>query len=212
MRRSDAPSIYLVRAAGTGLSAEGRLSGRLDPPLDERGLRKAREAGLRLARAGVAGVYSSPLTRARMTADAIASQAGVRVQLASNLIDVDAGAWTGLTRPEMRASRPEEFDWFFRLPRAGHFPGGERMSNVQDRIFAALDAVRRRMGERSAAVVTHEIPIRIVLVRMRELEGTAMWDPEVPTGSVTRLRVGPAGLEIRTVLEDLLRAAGRRRS
>jgi hypothetical protein len=39
-----------------------------------------------------------------------------------------------------------------------------------------------------------------------------MWDPDVPTGSVTRLRVGPRGLEIPTVLEDLFRAAARRRS
>lgn len=212
MQRSDAPSIYLVRAARTGLSAQRRFSGRLDPPLDEVGVVEAREAASRLAFAGVTAVYSSPLARARMTADAITSEAGIPVEVVPVLTDVDAGAWAGLTPAEARASSPQEFDWFFRLPRAGHFPEGERMSAVQGRIFGALDAVRRRMGERSAAVVTHEIPIRIVLVRLRGLEGTAMWDPDVLTGSITRLRAGESGLEIPTVLEDLFRAAGRGRS
>jgi broad specificity phosphatase PhoE len=147
-----------------------------------------------------------------MTADPIASQAGVAAEVVPDVTDVDAGIWTGLTPAEARASSPQEFDWFFRLPRAGHFPAGEWMSAVEDRIFDVLHVVRRGIGERSAVVVTHEIPIRIVLVRLRGLEGTAMWDPEVITGSITRLRAGESGLEIPSMLEELFRAASRRRS
>jgi hypothetical protein len=97
MRRSKDPSFYLVRAARTPLSAQGRFSGRLDPPLDEVGLAQAMYAAKYLGSTGVGVVYTSPLSRARMTADAIASQAGVPAEVIPDLTDVDAGVWTGFT-------------------------------------------------------------------------------------------------------------------
>jgi hypothetical protein len=47
-------------------------------------------------------------------------------------------------------------------------------------------------------------------VRLRRLEGTAFWDPNVEPGSVTELRVTDHGFEFPTVLEDLFRAAERK--
>lgn len=209
--KSDAlPSIHLVRSARTALSAEGRFTGRLDPPLDGEGLTQARAAARSLADAGVSAVFTSPLRRAAQTADAIARWVGVRLEVVDELTDLDMGASTGLTMQEASSASPREFDWFFRMPRAAELPGGGRMSEALRRTLGALEEIAARTAGGGVVVVTHELPIRLVLVKLRELEGTALWDPVIPPGSIRRLRVSGEGLQIPTVLGDLFRAAGRR--
>lgn len=201
-------NLFLVRAGRTPLSADGRFSGRLDPGLDEHGVAQAREAASTLAGDGVVSVATSPLRRARETAEIIAKACATEVVVHDGLTDVDAGAWTGLTREEAAASGPDEFDPFFRFPTSATIPGGERLWETLERVSEALGSIARP-GTGPVVAVTHELPIRLVLVRLRRLEGTALWDPLIAPGSITRLRATPRGLEIPTVLEDLFRAARR---
>jgi broad specificity phosphatase PhoE len=205
---SDRANLFLVRAGRTPLSVEERFPGRLDSGLDDLGIAQARMAASALAVEGVATVLTSPLRRARETAEVLAETCAARVAVVHELTDVDAGAWTGLTREEAAAATPDGFDLFVRFPASATMPSGERMWSAQERVLGALRSIRYRGGG-SVVAVTHELPIRLVLLRLRRLEGTALWDPVVAPGSITRLRVTPSGLEIPTVLEDLLRAARR---
>lgn len=201
-------SLFLARAGRTRLSAEGRFTGRLDPGLDEHGIAQARKAAAALAAEGVGSVFTSPLRRARETAETIAEACTAEVRVIDDLTDVDVGTWAGLTREEAAATAPEEFDLFFRSPAAGVFQGGERMWGALERVSGALESIGQH-AEGATVAVTHELPIRLVLLRLRRLDGTALWDPAVAPGSITRLRATSSGLEIPTVLEDLLRAAHR---
>lgn len=208
-RAADRANLFLVRTGSTTIGTERRFVGRLDPPLDERGIAQAEAAASILAGENVVAVFTSPLRRARETAGIIAKACATRVDTRDGLIDVDAGAWTGMTPEEAAAAAPGEFDLFFRFPASATMPEGERMWAVLERLTAVLRAIDRpRVG--SVVAVTHELPIRLVLERLRALEGTALWDPAVAPGSITRLRATRNGLEIPTVLEDLFRAARRR--
>jgi probable phosphoglycerate mutase len=207
-RSADRANLFLVRAGRTSFSAERRFVGRLDPGLDEEGIAQARAAASILADEGVVAVFTSPLRRARETADIIAGACGVEVDERDDLIDVDAGTWTGLTREEAAAAASGEFDLFFRFPASATMPRGERMWAALERVSEVLEAIGRP-GAGSVVAVTHELPIRLVLQRLRRLDGTALWDPAVAPGSITRLRAATSGLEIPTVLEDLFRAARR---
>jgi probable phosphoglycerate mutase len=207
-RPTGRANLFLVRAGRTPPSAEGRFAGRLDPGVDEVGIAQARVAASALAVEGVSTVLTGPLRRARETAEVVAEVCGARMLVLDDLTDVDAGTWTGLTPEEAAAATPEEFDLFFRFPASATMPGGERMWSVLERVSRALEPVAGR-GAASVAAVTHELPIRLVLLRLRRLDGTALWDPVVAPGSITRLRATPTGLEIPTVLEDLLRDARR---
>ena len=211
-RRSAA--IYLVRAGRTVLSEEGRLQGGRDLPLTERGLEDAARVADRLEGANVTAVHTSPLIRARQTADVIRRALGTSVSEPPShrdLIDVDVGLWEGMTTAEIAVREPRAFDWYFRMPLAYAFTGGERMIDAQRRVFLGLESIAEATRG-AAVVVTHELPIRSVLLHLRRLEGTAFWDPHVDPGSVTELRATGDGLEIPSVLEDLLRDSERRRA
>jgi broad specificity phosphatase PhoE len=204
--------IFLVRAGRTAQSDEGRLQGRADNPLTAEGLADAHRAARRLAGAKVAAVYTSPLRRARQTAGVIARLVSVRPLSLQDLVDIDVGSWGGRTNEEVAELEPKAFNWYFRFPTAAEFPLGERLSDAERRVFGALEWVADRHRGRTVVAVTHELLIRLVLVRLKELEGTAIWDPDVPPGSVIELRATDEGLELPTVLEDLFRAAARKRS
>jgi broad specificity phosphatase PhoE len=199
-------NLLLLRAGQTTLSAEGRFTGRLDPPLDAQGIEQARRAASALAAQGIVAVGTSPLRRARQTAEIVAEACAVPCDVLHDLIDVDVGSWAGFTTEDAARASPETFDVFFRFPASFPFPDGERMWGALERISDALASLHRSDG-RSVVAVSHELPIRLVLMRLRRLEGTALWDPLVRPGSITSLRATSSGLAIASVLEDLFRAA-----
>jgi broad specificity phosphatase PhoE len=203
--------VYLVRTGRTRLVERGVLQGRIDAPLSEAGHVDAADAATVLAATDVGAVYTSPLRRAVETADRICARVGAGPVVHDGLVDVDAGRWSGTTSETLAANDADAFRSYFRFPIGTVFPGGESMVAVDVRVLAALRSIVAAEGDRTVAVVTHELPIRRVLVRVRRLEGTAVWDPHVPPGSVVELRSTAHGLEVPTKLEDLFRAAARAR-
>jgi probable phosphoglycerate mutase len=130
-------SVFLVRHGETEWSASGKHTSRTDVELTPAGERAARALGERLGGREFALVLSSPLRRARDTADR-AGFAG-RYEIDEDLREFDYGEYEGLTTPEIRAQRPSWYLW-----RDGN-PGGEtadqvgaRADRVIERVLAAL--------------------------------------------------------------------------
>lgn len=180
-------TVYLVRHGRTALNAQGRFRGREDPPLDARGFAEAASAARILTRSGIRVVFASPLLRSLQTAEAIAAAAGVATRTEGRLIDLDHGAWTALTADEAAEAAPEAFARFRREPRRAVAPGGESMHEVESRMVEALTDIAGSHDGASAAAVSHEIPIRLVLARLSDTSGADFWNVDLPTGSVTHL-------------------------
>ncbi len=86
----------LVRHGQTEWNRVERFRGRADLALNETGIRQAEAVAERLSRWQVATVYTSPLQRASVTAQTLASHLGLAVQPLDALIDIDFGRWQGL--------------------------------------------------------------------------------------------------------------------
>ncbi|MEO7015116.1 MAG: histidine phosphatase family protein [Leifsonia sp.] len=170
--------LYLARHGQTVLNAEGRLRGLANPPLDEVGQAEAAALGLYLQNKGVVAVFSSPLSRAVSTAQAIAEAAGVEAFADDRFNDRDYGPWTGHVKADVIAE-------FGSVDAA---PGVEPVSQVMARARPALDAVLDHYPDGSVCVVTHDAVIRPLLVAL----DPAVAEILAPTGSVN----------------DLIRAAG----
>lgn len=177
-------TLYLVRHGRTTLNAQGRFRGRQDPPLDEQGQLEARAAGEHLARIPLVAVISSPLTRARQTAEAIANAHGLDVAIAPDLVDLDYGAWETLTAAEAEERDPEAYERFLHQPLGAAPPGGERLEAVERRASAALSAIASAHEGETSAAVSHEVPIRLLVSR---LSGTPFWEIQLPTAAITIL-------------------------
>jgi probable phosphoglycerate mutase len=127
------PTLYLVRHGRTALNVDGRLRGRLDPPLDQEGQNQAHALGQGFAalprppRRVVAG----PLLRTRQTAAAVARALGLEVLVDDRLVDRDYGPWTGQPGDDVRARFGEAL---VDLPHAEPIPA------MVARARAALDA------------------------------------------------------------------------
>jgi probable phosphoglycerate mutase len=127
------------------------------------GERQAAAAAGRLASTdGVTAVVSSPLLRARRTAEPIADALGVPLQVHDELIETDFGAWEGLTFAEARARDPElHTRWLTDTSLAP--PGGESMEAVHRRIRRARDHLIAAYGATTLIVISHVTPIKSLL-------------------------------------------------
>ncbi len=188
-------TLFLVRHGRTALNAQGRFRGRLDPPLDERGLQQAEVAARRIAPGapgapgGPAAVWASPLHRTVQTARAITARAGCDLSTTADLIDLDYGEWEGLTPQEAERAHPEAYAVFRSDPLAAAAPGGERVADVEARVMRSLHELADGYTGATIVAVTHELPIRLVLSRLHGIEGREFWSRDVQPGSVTRLTV-----------------------
>jgi probable phosphoglycerate mutase len=206
----DRTTILLVRAARTAEDEGGRWLGRGDPDLDDQGREEARSLAAQLARRNPAAFVSGPLRRAAATADILAQATPAPASVSEAFTDVDLGDWTGCTVEEIARTDPSAFSWFFRFPRASEPANGEPLAEVERRVLDGLTLLGGAHAGRTIVVVTHELPIRLVLVRLRQLEGTALWDPDVPHCSVHEIAMTSRGLEVPTPLEAMFRSAATR--
>lgn len=187
--------VYLVRHGQTVLNAQGRFRGSENPPLDQIGHREAQRAAQELASATLDAVYSSPLARALETADAIARPHGLAVEAAPGLRDLEYGAWSGRTPDDVARTDGDLYRRFRADPESVTPPAGESVRSVADRALQSIFDVARRHAGGSVVAVTHDVPIRLILGRIARLPPGGMWDLDVPTGSIRRMRV--TGTQIR---------------
>ncbi len=94
--------VFLLRHGETDWNATGRLQGSTDVPMNARGLEQvgaaARALGARLPKGTV--IVSSPLSRARVTAEALAAVTGATILYDDRMKERSYGAWEGMTAAE----------------------------------------------------------------------------------------------------------------
>ena len=103
-------TIHLVRHGETLAAREHRLCGQSDCALSERGHRQS-EAVVDscAARGDWRAVYTSPLTRRRAMAEAVAERLRVPLSVEDDLLEIDHGEWDGCLEAEIRQSEPEAY-------------------------------------------------------------------------------------------------------
>jgi broad specificity phosphatase PhoE len=158
---ADATTVFLVRHAAHD-RVDRILCGRMPGVnLGETGRGQAARVARRLSGEGLAAVYTSPLDRSRETAEPIAAAAGVRLQVAAGLNEIDVGEWTGRS---FAALEPDPRWRTWNAERSlGEAPGGERMQAVQDRVTGELEILRRRHPGARVAAVSHSDVIKSAL-------------------------------------------------
>ncbi|MFQ5878686.1 MAG: histidine phosphatase family protein [Dehalococcoidia bacterium] len=159
--------IIIVRHGETDVNKAGLALGRADVDLNDAGHWQAQQVARALCHEAIAAVYASPLRRAVATAEAIASQHGLPVVPEEGLIEMDIGQMDGLTFQEARQRYPDFMEaWLGREVAATAMPGGERLQEVQERAWLALERVRDRHPDGTAVAVTHNFVILCLLCRV----------------------------------------------
>ncbi len=210
---ADAATVVLLVRHGltptTGIKLPGRAPGL---HLSDEGKRQADAAAERIGKLPkVAGVYSSPIDRARETALPIARARGLAVRIERDLAELDIGAWTGLSLKQ--AARRPEWETVQRNPSGFRFPEGESFPEMQARITSALGKIVARHPGQIVVAVSHADPIKAAVAQALgtplDLFQRIMIAPSSISAVVYR-RAGPAVLTVNSLAGDLAWLGGRK--
>jgi broad specificity phosphatase PhoE len=182
-----ATTILLIRHGLTEWNRVERFRGRADVPFNETGIRQAEVTALRVA-AGwkPAAIYSSPLSRAIRTAEAIGGQVGLKVEVHSALADIDYGEWQGLTPEEARSRWPEMVDLWYNAPQLATIPGGESLDALRRRAMESVNELAVRNPGKTIVLVGHTVLNRVILLGVLGLGNDRFW----------RLRQEPCAINV----------------
>jgi 2,3-bisphosphoglycerate-dependent phosphoglycerate mutase len=153
--------LILARHGETDWNRENRFQGHADPPLNELGRKQSAKLAEALADEPIARVYTSPLRRARETAELVAERLGLEIESLEALREIDVGSWTGLTREEVAERFPEAYArWLERAPHG--FEDGETYEELAARVIPALGALAEAHPATTLLIVTHGGPSRVM--------------------------------------------------
>jgi probable phosphoglycerate mutase len=155
--------------------------------LDEGGCIAARETARRMARWTLDEIRTSPLERAQETAEIIAQAFGLKPVVDEALIEIDAGAWTGMRFDDLK-DNPDWQAWNECRSKARP-PGGESVAEARARMLGALQAAARNHPDGTVAFVSHAEPIRLVLLHAMRRTDDEWNSVEVPPASVSAVLV-----------------------
>lgn len=156
-----AHDLFLMRHGQTEWNRESRMQGRLNSPLTELGRGQAFALQRLLDGLDLAGmdVRCSPQGRALLTAAIALGHRAAPVRTDDRLMEIDIGAWSGMTRTELRNLRPDLFsdDPASRLAWYDAAPEGEGFAGLIARCESLLNDLRG-----PAVLVTHGITLRML--------------------------------------------------
>ncbi|MEN9593825.1 MAG: hypothetical protein RLY23_308 [Actinomycetota bacterium] len=173
--------ILLIRHGQTASNRDGLLVGRIDPPLTELGESQAQRLGGRLQGSNPAFILSSPLSRARQTADAIAASTGLTVEIEDRLVEMNYGEWDGtpIADVPIEAWRQWRSDPEFKPP------GGESLREVSQRVGSLMGELL--LSDDLAIVVSHVSPIKAALAWALGAPDQMVWRMFIDVASISSI-------------------------
>ncbi|MFC1923156.1 histidine phosphatase family protein [Chloroflexota bacterium] len=163
-------SIVLIRHGETDWNIEGRYQGQADPPLNNNGIHQAQKLTAELQDIGLDILYTSPLQRTKQTADMINEVLMIPVKYEPRLQEIHQGDWQTRLRSEIENLYPELFLEWETDPWKVTPPGGEHLSEVQRRVYSAIDDILQNHDQKIIGLVTHRIPIALIKVRYQDMD------------------------------------------
>jgi broad specificity phosphatase PhoE len=199
-----ATTVFLVRHAAHD-RVDRVLCGRMPGVgLGERGRAQAEALARRFAvgEPAVEAVWTSPLDRARETAEPIAARLGLPVRISDALCEIDFGAWTGqpfdALRDDARWRR-----WNERRGSGERPPGGESMAEAQARASGEVERARAEHPDGRVVLVSHGDVIKAVLAGVLGLPLDAHARFEISPASVSALAVWDGGGKVLSMNESV---------
>lgn len=185
-------TLYLIRHGETAANVSGVWQGSTDSPLNERGLAQARALAQRVAREQlpISVIYSSPLRRARQTAEMVAEALdNFPIILDSGLAEYHLGEWEGLSYQQLR----DEKQLWARMATDPDFvpPGGESPRQFAMRLLQSFQAIIQNRDGETTAVVGHGGALATALSMILHQDGSHWREYQMLNASLSKLVLDP---------------------
>lgn len=179
--------LCITRHGETDWNQQGVLQGWTDVTLNALGRQQAREMAAGFDKIGFSAIWSSPLLRARETAEIIAPLIRLpQPRLHRGLMERNFGVFQGIPKSELAELNPVELQLILKRNPDGHFEGGENMHEFADRVLDAIVDIGNQTPAGKVLVITHGWVMDVVtrhvmglprsaILSMKRKNGESLW-------------------------------------
>jgi broad specificity phosphatase PhoE len=191
--------LILARHGETEWNRLRRIQGISDLELNQRGFEQAEALARALKKENVRSIYTSPLKRARDTAQIIARFHRVKVVSLYGLRELDAGEVDGLTYDEMRVQYGDFLEKWINDCTSVRPPGGCTLDELQEQVWSAIEEIldrerrespkeaKKPKDEGAIIAVAHFFPILTILCKILGLDLSECRRMKLDLASLTTL-------------------------
>ena len=186
--------LILVRHGETSWNKERRVQGSdSDIELNDTGLEQARKVANFLKNEPIDAIFSSPMQRARATAEAIASYHQVPVKFDQGLKELNVGELEGMSAVNLRTTFSQFLMQWWQDGGATKLPSGESLVELQQRAWKVIERLLERYKtspehntETTVVVVSHYFITLAIIIKALNL----------PLDCFTKFKLDPGGVSI----------------
>jgi probable phosphoglycerate mutase len=182
-------SVIFLRHGQAKNNIERILTGRtVNVPLTEKGIEQAENTAKFLEQMNISAIYSSPIERAKHTAEIVAKHNSLDVTIDDRLIELDMGKFTGVPYDDIFTNHGNVFMKFYNGELEIAHNGVETFSEVKKRVLSIVDHVVEKHPEQNVVLVTHMDPIKAMLSTIVDLSPTNLFELIIANASLNIFR------------------------
>lgn len=179
-------TIYLIRHGETDSNKAKKFQGRINTPLNEKGLNGAKGLVERFENIPLAKMYCSTLKRTFQTAEPLATAKGISIEETEKLQELSFGQWEGMEFGEISKRWPNAYEELFIHPTLLDLKGEENFLEAMERGRAAIEGIlKEQENNTSVAAVSHGGLIRLILCSILQMPADEMWTFSLDNVGVT---------------------------
>ena len=168
--------IYFTRHGETIWNTLGKMQGRQNSDLTEKGLSNAKKLGLALNTIDFDAVYCSPAGRAVQTATTIIGDRNIPLIKNDNLLEMNFGIWEGMTHDEVGELYPVQKHNFWNIPEKYETMGGETFEEILSRVRAFLTEIVTNPALETILLVSHAITTKTIYAVLNNYPINEFWN------------------------------------
>lgn len=168
--------LWLVRHGQTDWNVEARYQGQTDVPLNATGVEQAQALAAEFADQNFDAIFSSPLQRARLTAEIIAAGLFLPVRTDDRLIEIHQGQWEGEIYYDLLERFPNEMRARREDPYRFRPPEGESAAEVAARASQAADEIYHLYPHGNVIVVSHALTLATLYCQANQIPLNEIYD------------------------------------
>ena len=182
-------SIIFLRHGQALNNTQRILAGRTPGiPLTEKGIDQAEKAAKFLEDMNISAIYSSPIERAKSTAQIVGNHNSIDVKIDDRLIELDMGKFTGVPYDEIFSSHGNVFMKFYKGELEIAHNGVETFTDVKKRVLGMVDHVIENHPNENVVLVTHMDPIKAMLSTIVSLSPENLFELIIANASLNIFR------------------------
>ena len=157
-------------------------------PLTDLGIKQAQHTAQLVKNMNISAIYSSPIQRAKHTAEIVGKHNSLDVEIDDRLIELDMGKFTGMPYDEIFSSHGNVFMKFYNGELEIAHNGVETFSEVKKRVKGIVDHVIEEHPDENVVLVTHMDPIKAMLSTIIDLSPTNLFELIIANASLNIFR------------------------